>query len=248
MTTRNILAILIAGAVPLMLAGRPANRAGGNGGRNRPAMQRGQVGQKMLARFDTNDDHSVSKSEFVSGFTDIFNKEDANSDGVVTKDEAEKSRQAFGDAAKGKMKDASAARFKEADKNSDGVLSKDEWPGRPEGFGKVDADINGSVTLDEFQAGLKKMGEAMKERGEKSGAREELWKRADANSDGKVSLDEWTTAITNLFAKLDRNGDGQLNAADHPTAGPGGGNRATGHGGHPKSNTPPANPKKPDLP
>jgi len=37
---------------------------------------------------------------------------------------------------------------------------------------------------------------------------------ADTNHDGIISADEWTAATPRLFAQLDRNGDGQLDAQD----------------------------------
>ncbi len=78
-------------------------------------------------------------------------------------------------------------------------------------FGKIDADGNGSVTLDEFKAGAEKRRQRFAERrgnGAGGGNRpgggdrtppspEDIFAKMDANGDGSLTQDEFTTALAN---------------------------------------------------
>lgn len=63
--------------------------------------------------------------------------------------------------------------------------AKGDRPNPEEAFKKLDANADGSVSLDEFKAGP---------RGKKDPAKaEEAYKKLDKDSDGKLTLDEFKT-------------------------------------------------------
>jgi Ca2+-binding EF-hand superfamily protein len=41
-------------------------------------------------------------------------------------------------------------------------------------------------------------------------AKEEVFMKMDTNGDGKISVEEWTTAHKDIYAKMDANGDGKV--------------------------------------
>lgn len=90
---------------------------------------------------------------------------------------------------------------------------KGKRPNPEEIFKKLDADADGSVTLDEFKKSPK---------GQKDEAKaEEIYKKVDANSDGSVTLEEF-----------------KAHRPPHHPGGPGKGGKRKGEGGPPP--TPPA--------
>jgi Ca2+-binding EF-hand superfamily protein len=144
------------------------------------------------------------------------------------------------------------ALFKKMDADGDGKISKDEFKDymakngpralrdKPElldrAFDKADADGDGYLSMDEFKALVEKFRERMGGKGKPgagpaAGAKallekpEVLFKKMDANGDGKVSKDEFksflakngppmlrdkTELLDKLFDRLDTDGDGSL--------------------------------------
>ncbi len=79
------------------------------------------------------------------------------------------------------------AQFKAADKDNDGSLTREEAKELPrvaKNFDAIDADKNGTVTLAEIQATMKKMGKKAHDRGV------ERFKAADKDSDGTLDREE----------------------------------------------------------
>jgi Ca2+-binding EF-hand superfamily protein len=74
----------------------------------------------------------------------LFGKTDKDADGFVTLEELAASMQG--------PRDKIAAKIKEMDADGDGAISQEEWKGRPEMFGKLDKNGDGSLTADEMQA------------------------------------------------------------------------------------------------
>ena len=127
--------------------------------------------------------------------------------------------------------------FDEYDTNADGKVSTEEFRGASEVFKLLDKNGDGVITPEELglpadyrpaagkrpaagreaPAGGKGKANEMAKRLEKF--RERL-RAMDTNQDGKVSKEEWQ-GNEKLFERLDRNGDGVLDAQDRPGQGPG---------------------------
>jgi hypothetical protein len=139
---------------------------------------------------------------------------DANGDGTVTSEEIQAAR---------------AEEFAKIDANGDGYISLAElqaWPAKrqEEKFASLDADGSGSLSQAEFL-------------GDKTGRAATLgakvFKLADANGDGALSLDEFKALAPPEggrelfhFAALDTDDDGKISAAEYtaaPAFGPFGG-------------------------
>ena len=82
------------------------------------------------------------------------------------------------------------------DANADGKVARDEWKGKPEGFDKLDADKDGFLTQSE-------LGDVLRDKGA------DMFKKFDANSDGKIARDEWSQK-SRAFDRMDANADGFL--------------------------------------
>jgi Ca2+-binding EF-hand superfamily protein len=99
----------------------------------------------------------------------------------------------------------STARY---DKDGDGLVSKEEFPGPDSMFTKLDTDGDGYLSGDELR-GVRE--------------RDIMFAKADANSDGKVTLEEFIAYQKQMFSDLDENKDGALSSDEFAAGlGPGG--------------------------
>ena len=90
----------------------------------------------FLKKMDKDNDGRVSKEEYISKYTDKFDRLDANKDGYIDKDEAV-----------AKMKKMGI--IKRMDKDNDLKVSKEEFQGADEEFNRLDADKDGYITKGE---------------------------------------------------------------------------------------------------
>lgn len=130
---------------------------------------------------DGNSRHEARRARFMA-------EADTNGDGELSKEE----RSAF-HAAK------QQSHFDKKDTNGDGQLTKDELERMPEAlFTKLDKDNSGGLSLEE-------MPKFHGHRGRHGG---HMFRHADQNGDGKLTLAEMTAAAERHFAKLDADSDG----------------------------------------
>ncbi len=134
------------------------------------------------------------------------------------------------------------AKLKAADTNGDGMISRDEanaasasLPHLAKNFDRIDANKDGYITLEEFQAAMQAMhhrhhggllkhldknGDGVISRDEAQAAPRfaKHFDEIDTNKDGVISKDELQAAHAKLrdrmFAKIDTDGDGRISQAE----------------------------------
>jgi Ca2+-binding EF-hand superfamily protein len=134
---------------------------------------------------------AMTRAEMVQKVQDHFAKLDTNKDGFVTKAEM--------DAAEAAMRQTMADRMKQRETGM---------------FDRMDANHDGSVSRAEFESAHDAMADHMGKRmgmhGMHGAMAERMFGAADANKDGRVSLQEATAAAAAHFDKLDANHDGTV--------------------------------------
>lgn len=200
----TILLLAIGTAVPAVA--QPAKGAGGHG-------------QEMFKKADVNADGKLSIEE-VTAIRPHMTKErfeaaDKNKDGFLSPDEcrtlerqgmagllrkadANKDQKVTEEELKTVMPKLTSERFAKMDRNHDGVITKEDTPRPASPPERPQHGPGGRVAA--------------------------LAKDADANNDGKVTLEELKAKDPNmtpeLFAKMDKNKDGVLSADDRPQGKP----------------------------
>jgi Ca2+-binding EF-hand superfamily protein len=102
----------------------------------------------------------------------------------------------------------------QADANNDGTLTRQEFDaGRDATFARLDANNDGALSREEMRA--------MREghRGHRRGGGMHGLTRADANNDGNITRDEFLARPLEHFDRLDANDDGVISAAERPQRG-----------------------------
>lgn len=154
-----------------------------------------------------------TRDAVVAHVRDTFAKFDTSRDGYVTKEEAEAARRAMG----GEMREKFAKRLADRD------LPK---PDRGAMFDRLDSNRDGTISRQEFMSAQPQINErrvfAMREGADGGpgapgkmrlrgmGMRGKMFETADANRDGRVSLQEMTDAALQRFDAADANRDGTL--------------------------------------
>ncbi len=132
----------------------------------------------------------ITRAAMIQKVQQQFARVDANKDGFVTKAEMEAARSALHERAEKRMGDNADAMFDRIDSNKDGSISRAEFDAAHQAF----AQHRG-------HGGMRFHGAAI-------GAH--VFAMADANNDGRVSLQEATAAAAAHFDKADANHDGTL--------------------------------------
>ena len=166
--------------------------------------------EHMVKRLDTTGNDYVTQDEFVAAAKRRFAKLDRNGDGKLTPDELRFGRGWKGGngATQGSGKGAAfaAQRFEKLDANHDGFVTADEYVAAATAlFRQFDTAGNGKVTAAEIEAAPKTQERALH-------VASRMVKRMDTDGDGTVSKDEFLAAAKTRFSKLDKNGDGFIDA------------------------------------
>jgi Ca2+-binding EF-hand superfamily protein len=103
----------------------------------------------------------------------------------------------------------------QADANSDGTVTRQEFDAhRVARFATLDANHDGSLTREEMRAQRGERGERG-HRGRRGGGMHSL-ARADANNDGNITREEFLARPTQMFDRLDANHDGVISTTERP--------------------------------
>ena len=178
--------------------------------------------ERLVKRLDKPGNGYVTQDEFIAAAQQRFARLDRNGDGKLTPDELPFGRSWKGGdgAANGNGKGAAFAeqRFEKLDANHDGVVTIDEYVAAATAlFKQFDTAGTGKVTAAEIEASPKTQERALH-------VANRMVEHMDTNGDGTVSKDEFLAAAKTRFSKLDKNGDGYLDAGEV------GGGRRFGHG------------------
>ena len=150
-----------------------------------------------------------TRAEVQAKVVEHFAKVDANHDGSITKAEADAAMQAFHTQFAERMKERRDDRrdnsFERLDTNRDGAVSRAEWDAgaaqREQRIASHDRNGDGRPDARGFKhAGMRGM----------SGFGGHMFDMADANKDGRVTLQEAQAAALQHFDMADANRDGRI--------------------------------------
>jgi Ca2+-binding EF-hand superfamily protein len=151
-------------------------------------------------------DRVQSRAEVQARVAEHFAKVDANRDGSITRNEADTAMQAFhakfAERAKDRRDDRRDNAFERLDTDRDGAVSRSEWDAgaveREQRIASRDHNGDGRPDARGFRhGGMGGMGGHM-------------FEMADANKDGRVTLQEAQAAALQHFDMADANRDGQI--------------------------------------
>jgi Ca2+-binding EF-hand superfamily protein len=175
------------------------------------------AGKPGRHQVDANSDGIVTREEASSfpRLTADFDAVDANKDGQLDAAELNAHREKM----RSEMRANAEARWKAADTDGNGSLSRAEadasMPRLAEDFDKLDANRDGAVSRDEMHG--------FRMQGAKHMRREaaERFKAADQDGDGALDLAEAQTGMPGLaerFSAVDANADGKVSAQELKSA------------------------------
>lgn len=189
------------------------------------------IGTAAMAnpKADTNQDGVITRAEFMAASDAKFAAADLNSDGYISQDERQTTRQNH-------EAEKRADIFSRIDANGDGMISQDEFDAagdmrkdkvRENKRDRRDVNQDGQVDEADREAfrekmearreGRKEMREQREQSGQSDGRRgrrgsgmRDRMAGIDANGDDLISAQEYQAGAEKMFERLDADGDGQL--------------------------------------
>jgi hypothetical protein len=159
-------------------------------------------------QYDANSDGVLTRQEFDAGHAARFAAMDANHDGQVAREERRAQHQARREGGEGHRGGHHRAAFSRADANNDGNITREEFLARPnQMFDRIDANRDGVI-----QAGERPQ---PRQRGE-GGPRGERF-NPDADGNGAISQAEHNAMGARVFERMDANGDGRVTQEEAQT-------------------------------
>lgn len=163
--------------------------------------------ERVIARFDTDNDGKVTKAEFDARIEKMFARMDLDGDGRITDADLPpmmRGRDILkGNHFRGRRGPGRFLRFvRGADTNGDGVITKEEAMAvAAKRFARFDRNGDGVVDKADIEALKVEMMDYRVKR---------FFHRYGAAKDGKLTLEQYTKFRGDRFAQLDRNKDGVL--------------------------------------
>ena len=164
----------------------------------------------FFKRFDSNKDQKVSAEEFTAAGSDRFKEDDTDKSGSLSRKEYMKAHSKRTNARKEKQRvEKKAKRFAEMDVNKDGIVDKQEHmvsrqASALKSFGNIDTNKNDEISAWEYkQYQHPKHGKSM----DKKYSPYKMFKSADTNEDGDVSVEESAASRMKWFDGMDIDGD-----------------------------------------
>lgn len=169
--------------------------------------------QNRFRGMDSNNDGVITRAEW-RGNAQSFRNHDWNGDGVLSGDEVRAGSQRQADRQPNRGQDWNrdgvvnnedvqiAQRYRGYDLDADGRVTSREWPGARGLFDRLDANRDGSLTMEEYMRGAGYRLDSL-------GGPVNSFGVIDANRDGWITRSEWRMA-PNDFGRIDRNRDNRI--------------------------------------
>ncbi len=150
-------------------------------------------------------DREQTRDEVVAKVREHFAQLDANKDGSLTREEADAGRMAFKERFRDKLAERRdpAAAFDRLDTNKDGAISRDEFARHREERIERRMVVKEGTPMPDAHRGMR-----MHRMGGMMGGH--MFEMADANKDGRVTLQEATDSAVRHFDMADANHDGRI--------------------------------------
>lgn len=200
---KTILATLAAALIASTAAPAFAAQGKGDGPRHGPRIER------LMERFDANQDGAVMLDEVSAHRLAMFESADSDNSGSLSQDELK----AFGDMRNQNREERRAEGKEMKDGDRDGKMAKHgDRDGKMGKHGERDGRMASKHDGKRHGEG-KGRGEGRGEgRGDHRGG--PGMERLDADKNGEISLEEFTSLDTKMFDRFDRNGDKKIDVTD----------------------------------